>query len=38
MGRNYGFFGSEMSYVTYSGYAAGENAARDILAVQAQEA
>lgn len=31
MGRNYGFFGSEMSYVTYSGYAAGENAARDIL-------
>lgn len=32
MGRNYGFFGSEMSYVTYSGYAAGENAAREILA------
>ena len=38
MGRNYGFFGSEMSYVTYSGYAAGENAARDILAGKAQEA
>lgn len=31
MGRNYGFFGSEMSYVTYSGYAAGENTAKAIL-------
>lgn len=31
LGRNYGFFGSEMSYVTYSGYAAGEHAAKEIL-------
>ena len=30
LGRNYGFFGSEMSFVTYSGYAAGENAAAEI--------
>jgi fumarate reductase flavoprotein subunit len=31
LGRNYGFFGSEMSFVTYSGYAAGENAAKEVL-------
>lgn len=31
VGRNYGFFGSEMSFVTYSGYAVGENAAAEIL-------
>ncbi len=30
LGRNYGFFGSEMSFVTYSGYSAGENAAKEI--------
>lgn len=32
LGRNYGFFGSEMSFVTYSGYAAGEICANEILA------
>jgi fumarate reductase flavoprotein subunit len=31
LGRNYGYFGSEMSFTTYSGYTAGENAARRIL-------
>jgi fumarate reductase flavoprotein subunit len=31
LGRNYGYFGSSMSFTTYSGYAAGENAANEIL-------
>lgn len=34
LGRNYGFFGSEMSFVTYSGYTAGEICAAEILAEQ----